>query len=160
MIFWVEKCNITFSDEKIFNIFDMAFRNFWLAFKLIDHKIIYIVRSGIFKKGLFINKSFYHYFYLLVIKNYCWISFLSTIVADHWASAIFLSLTKASPLYFHTLPWDLIASIFNSNLQSGITGFLNLAFQHSLKKLIYFHMFFYLCHERSKLLLLSKCFYN
>ena len=32
------------------------------------------------------------------------IYFLSTIVADQMASAIFLSLTKASPLYFHTLP--------------------------------------------------------
>jgi hypothetical protein len=32
------------------------------------------------------------------------IYFLSTIVADHIASAIFLSSTKASPLYFHTLP--------------------------------------------------------
>jgi len=58
------------------------------------------------------------------VANY----FLSTIVADHCASAIFLSPTKASPLYFQTFPCDLMASIFNSNLQSGVTGFLNLAF--------------------------------
>jgi len=32
------------------------------------------------------------------------IYFLSTIVADQIASAIFLSFTKASPLYFQTLP--------------------------------------------------------
>ena len=40
-----------------------------------------------------------------IIANY----FLSTIVADHTASAIFLS--TASPLYFPTRPCDLIASI-------------------------------------------------
>ena len=32
------------------------------------------------------------------------IYFLSTIVADHIASAIFISSTKASPLYFQTFP--------------------------------------------------------
>jgi hypothetical protein len=32
------------------------------------------------------------------------IYFLSTIVADHIASAIFLSSTNASPLYFQTFP--------------------------------------------------------
>ena len=32
------------------------------------------------------------------------IYFLSTIVADQIASAIFTSFTKASPLYFHTRP--------------------------------------------------------
>ena len=35
-----------------------------------------------------------------IIANY----FLSTIVADHIASAIFLSSTNASPLYFQTRP--------------------------------------------------------
>ena len=35
-----------------------------------------------------------------IIANY----FLSTIVADHIASAIFLSSTNASPSYFQTLP--------------------------------------------------------
>jgi len=43
------------------------------------------------------------------LSNNIAIYFLSTIVADHIASAIFFSLTKASPLYFHTLPWVLIA---------------------------------------------------
>ena len=42
------------------------------------------------------------------------IYFLSTIVADHIASAIFFPSTKASPLYFQTRPWDLIASIFKN----------------------------------------------
>ena len=60
--------------------------------------------------------------------------FLSTIVADQIASAILVSLTNASPLYFQTLPCDLIASMFNSNLQSGITGLLNLAFSTLIKK--------------------------
>ena len=55
-------------------------------------------------------------------------SFLSTIVADHSASAILLPFTFAVPLYFHTLPWDLIASISKCKSQSGITGFLNFAF--------------------------------
>ena len=58
----------------------------------------------------------------------------ATIVADHTASAILVSLTKASPLYFHTRPWDLIASISSMSLQSGITGFLNLAFSAPIKK--------------------------
>ena len=65
-----------------------------------------------------------------IIANY----FLSTIVADHTASAIFFSSTKASPLYFQTRPCDLIASIFKMSLQSGITGFLNLAFSTPIKK--------------------------
>ena len=43
------------------------------------------------------------------------IYFLSTIVADQIASAIFILSTNASPLYFHTFPCDLIASIFNIN---------------------------------------------
>ena len=42
------------------------------------------------------------------IANY----FLSTMVADHIASAINLLSTKAWPLYFQTLPCDLIAWIF------------------------------------------------
>ena len=59
-----------------------------------------------------------------IVTNY----FLSTIVADHCASAIFFPSTNASPLYFQTLPCERIASIFSSSLQSGITGFLNPAF--------------------------------
>ena len=43
------------------------------------------------------------------LSTFIAIYFLSTIVADHIASAIFLSSTNASPLYFQTLPWDLIA---------------------------------------------------
>ena len=62
------------------------------------------------------------------------IYFLSTIVADQIASAIFFSSTKASPLYFQTLPCDLIASIFKIKSQSGITGFLNLAFSTPIRK--------------------------
>ena len=72
-----------------------------------------------------IDNKFRIYFLSTITTNYY---FLSTIVADHCASAIFLSPTTAVPLYFHTLPCDLIASIFNSSIQSGITGFLNLAF--------------------------------
>ena len=39
--------------------------------------------------------------------------FLSTIVADHSASAILFPSTFAVPLYFHTLPWDLIVQFLN-----------------------------------------------
>ena len=45
-----------------------------------------------------------------------------------------VSLTKASPLYFQTRPCDLIASILRISSQSGITGFLNLAFSTPIKK--------------------------
>ena len=48
---------------------------------------------------------------LILLSIFIAIYFLSTIVADQTASAIFLLSTKASPLYFQTLPCDLIASI-------------------------------------------------
>ena len=76
--------------------------------------------------------------------------FLSTIVADHSASAILFPSTFASPLYFQTLPCDLIASISKCNSQSGMTGFLNLAYLHPLKRLIYFHILLDQYHERLK----------
>ena len=63
-----------------------------------------ILKGPLFlKKGLFINKfniKTYINYLSRFIANY----FLSTIVADHWASAIFFPSTKASPLYFQTLP--------------------------------------------------------
>ena len=55
------------------------------------------------KKGLDIKEYLSKFLTFSVstnITNY----FLSTIVADHCASAIFLPSTKASPLYFQTLP--------------------------------------------------------
>ena len=68
---------------------------------------------------MLLSKQFFKYVSIIVA-----IYFLSTIVADQIASAIFILSTNASPLYFQTLPCDLIASIFNINLQSGMTGFL------------------------------------
>ena len=85
------------------------------------------------KKGLIINgcltQNIINYL-SIIITNY----FRSTTVADHCASAIFFPLTNASPLYFQTLPCDLVASILSSSVQSGITGFLNLALSIPIKK--------------------------
>ena len=67
------------------------------------HKLDYLLKAIDLKNGFIIKgylSKFWIFYVSIIITNY----FLSTIVADHCASAIFFPSTNASPLYFQTLP--------------------------------------------------------